>query len=327
MKRLLKQAALSVLSSRPVYGLLQSRSLRDRRPTILCYHTLGPDDETMDAWTVLRACDFRQQLAFLREHYDIVSLDEALSHPAPTPRAKAVLTFDDGDAGLFNHLLPIIEAEAVPVTVYIATAQIVEGRAYWFDRVMNALQGQECADIDLRHAGLAKWRVGPQTGAARWMVISDILEALKRMPPDRREALAQDVVAQAGPSQRAFTPLKPMTVEQLKILAANPHVTIGAHSHCHNLLDQIPLEEASDSIDRSRKLLQDWTGQPVRHFAYPNGNMNPALQKRLELLGFATGAALTVGQDDKTPNAFALPRISIGRYDDIRRFRLRLVGL
>ncbi|WP_324752394.1 polysaccharide deacetylase family protein [Roseovarius sp. Pro17] len=326
MKGLLKQAALSVLSSSPTYGFLQRRFLRDHPVTILCYHTLGPEDETMDAWTVLCVADFREQLAFLREHYDIVSLDEALSHPAPNSRPKAVLTFDDGDVGLFNHLLPIIETEAIPVTVYIATAQIVEGRAYWFDRVMNALQGQQSVDIDLRHAGLSKWSVGPQTGAARWLVISDILENLKRLPPDQRETLAQDVVAQSGPSQRAFTALQPMTIKQLQALAANPLVTIGAHSHCHNLLDQIPINEARGSIDQSRELLQDWTGQPVRHFAYPNGNMNAALQDSLESLGFATGAALTAEQDGESLNAFALLRISIGRYDDIKRFRLRLVG-
>ena len=327
MKYRLKQAALSVLGGPPVYGFLQGRARRAGGPTILCYHTLGPGEEVMDAWTVLRATDFQRQLAFLRKHYEIASLDDALSSPAHRSRPKAVLTFDDGDAGLFDHLLPIIETEKVPVTVYIATAQIAEGRTYWFDRVMNALQGQDCADIDLRHAGLASWRVGPQTGAARWQAISDILEALKRMPPDRREALAEDIIAQAGPAQRAFTPLRPMSIAQLKTLAANPHVTIGAHSHCHNLLDQIPIDEASASIDRSRKLLQEWTGQPVRHFAYPNGNMNAALRGTLDRLGFATGAALEVGPGDDGPSAFALPRISIGRYDDIRRFRLRLVGL
>ncbi len=323
---MLKRRIRGLLGSRHIYPVLRRRALRADPVTILCYHTLGPDRETMDAWTVLRAGDFQAHISVLQEHYEIVSLDEALEPAAPDSRPRAVLTFDDGDVGLFNHLLPMLEGCSLPVTIYIATGQIEVGRPYWFDRVMNALQGPGPFDIDLREAGLQTWTIGLDTGPARWATISDILETLKRLPPERREVLADDLIARA-PSASGMTPLAPMSLDQLKTLAANPNVTIGAHSHCHNLLDQIPLDAATESVRRSRDLLQDWTGQPVLHFAYPNGNQSAPLRQALGRLGFASAAVLDNRLSEPGQDRHELSRLAIGRYDDAPRFQLRLVGL
>ncbi len=323
----LKQIALNVLSAGPVYATLRRRALRGNPTLLLCYHTLGPDAEVMDAWTVARASEFRRQIRFLQQHFDIVSLDQALNSTAPVARPRAVLTFDDGDIGLFTHLLPIVEAEALPVTIYIATAQIETGRPYWFDRIMNALQNPGATTISITADGAKSWRVGPETGAERWRVISDILETLKLAPPSTREDLTRDILRQAGPARTEFTPLAPMSPDQVHALAQNPHITIGAHSHCHNLLDQIPLDQAETSMRRSRNLLQHWSGQPVDHFAYPNGNHNAGLQQAAERAGFRTAAALgdTLCTDLRT-NPYAIPRVLVGRYDSLARLRLRFIG-
>ncbi len=323
----LKQTALSVLSTGPAYTLMRSHALRTNPTLVLCYHTLGSDTEVMDAWTVARARDFQQQIAFLRQYFDIVSLDQALDPAAPASRPRVVITFDDGDVGLFTHLLPIVEAEALPVTLYIATAQIESGQPYWFDRIMNALQNPGVTTIRVEASGPKTWQIGPETGAAKWMVISDILETLKTVAPDLREALTLEILQQAGPSQANVTPLAPLTREQLRELAQSPYVTIGAHSHCHNLLDQIPLDEAAQSIQGSRKLLQKWTEQPINHFAYPNGNHSPALQDAVKQAGFTSATALGSELCDPLQvNPYAIPRVLVGRYDSLTRLRLRFIG-
>lgn len=326
--RALKTTALALLSQGPVHAVLRARMLRDAPTLVLCYHSLGPDTDTIDAWTVTRAADFRDQIALLRQWFDIVSLGEALDPAMPTSRRpRAVITFDDGDIGLFTHLLPIVKAEALPVTLYIATAQIESGQAYWFDRIMNALQNPGPTTISLDLNGVRTWQVGPETGAARWMVISDILETLKTVSPERRERLTRTILEQAGPVQSKFTPLAPLTVGQLQELGATPHVTIGAHSHCHNLLDQIPLDQAETSIQKSRDLLQNWTGQPVDHFAYPNGNHTPELGEAVRRAGFRSATILEGTLSATTPpDPYAIPRVLVGRYDSLERLRLRFIG-
>lgn len=320
---MIRRLATKVLAAPPLWAALHRRATTARPVTVLCYHTLGPDRGGVDGWTMLRQRDFRAQLDMLNRHYEIVSLDAALDPDPGTGKPRAVLTFDDGDRGLSAHLLPILSDHPVPVTVYVATGQFETGRPFWFDRAVNALQGDGVIDVE----GLGRWTLPPkgQGGKARWAVVGDILAALKAAPPKDRERLT-DTVADQG-TDPPDPALGPMTMDELKTLAARPGVTIGAHSHGHELLDQIPLEDARDSVARSRDLLRDWTGQEIRHFAWPNGNHTAALRAMVRNLGFASATALGETVAPKDADRFALPRISVGRYDSLERVKLRLVGL
>lgn len=115
--------------------------------------TLRRANDPLDAWIALSVDDFRAHIDVLRRDYDTVSLDAALG-PASNARLRVVLTFDDGERGLYDHLLAIVRAEALPATVYVATEQIETGRAYWFDRVVNALQGDGVTRIALEGLGI-----------------------------------------------------------------------------------------------------------------------------------------------------------------------------
>lgn len=321
---MIKALALSALSAPPIWGLLRRRALKDDPLTILCYHTLGPDRGGVNGWTALREGDFRAQLADLQAHYDIVSLEAALDGAldgAGGKRGQAVLTFDDGDRGLHAHLLPILRETPVPVTIYVATRQFETRQPFWFDRVVNALQGAG----EIRVEGLGAWTLPGTRGKAHWEALRPILQALKEADPSERDALADKVAAAGGAAPEPA--LGPMTMDELQELAAHPSVTIGAHTHGHELLDQLPLDEARASVARSRELLRDWTGQAVDHFAFPNGNHTRALREMVKDLGFRSATILEERTAPRGCDPFALPRISAGRYDSAARMRLRLVGV
>jgi len=327
-RSMLKSAATRALTAPLPYAALRRAYDPGRGVTILVYHTLGADDEDMDAWTVLKASDFRRQMDVLREHYDIVSLDEALQGAPSGGRPQVVLTFDDGEAGLHRHLLAIVEELRLPVTIYVATRQIESGEPYWFDRVMNALQVAAPIALDL---GLAPehgpWHLDATTGAATWRTIHAVLELMKRQTADAREqTLAALERATAGVAKRPVHPLAPLTHRELQEIAASPYVTIGAHSHCHSLLDCIPLAEAGTSIRRSKTSLEAWIGRPLSHFAYPNGNWNDAVAGLVADAGFASATILEHRLWGRTGSPHAIPRIPVGRYDSLERFKLRLLG-
>lgn len=318
---MIKSAALRFLGSKPVWALLLKRSLKADPVTILCYHTLGPDQGGINGWTVLRQGDFRAQLADLRAQYEIVSLDEALLGEQGT-RPRAVITFDDGDRGLYTYLSPILQETGVPVTLYVATEQFETGQPFWFDRVVNALQGPGQITLD----GVGEWTLPGGGGKAHWAALGPILNALKGLDPALRDAAADKIAAQ-GRAPETPERLGPMTLEQLEIMARTPGVTIGAHTHGHELLDQISADAARASVARSRTLLQGWTGQDIRHFAFPNGNHTSALRDMVRDLGFASATLLEDRTAPRGCDVFALPRISVGRYDSLSRVRLRLAGI
>lgn len=325
MKEYIKRSGIRVLSSAPFYTALRAGSLLGNPTSILCYHTLRPSSETFDAWTVLRLKDFQDQIAFLRQNYELVSLSNAMARHGEPGRPRLVLTFDDGEWGLFEHLLPVVEAQKIPVTVYVATRQIETGTPFWFDRVMNVLQVKEPLQLQLNLKRKREWRVDVETGKMRWKQIGAVLEALKEVPEEERDRLADMIAAQAGSSTLAFAPLRPMTADELRNLATHPLVTIGAHSHGHELLDQLPVGVASASIARSKAWLENLIGEPVHHFAYPNGNYTIDLMAEIARLGFETATTLDERLVDASADRFALPRIGIGRYDALDRIKLRLV--
>lgn len=321
-----KRLARAALARGPLYALARSRALQGGAVTILMYHTIGRDDDDFDAWTVVRRGDFLRQVEWLRRHYAVLSLDDALGGRVGD-RPPAVITFDDGEAGLHEHLLPIVEREQLPVTVYVATGQIQTGCPYWFDRVMNATQVAASTVLDLTEVGLGRRTLEPAAGERAWRAIGDLLDKLKSLAPEAREAATTRIEAALAPvPRRRITQLAPLSVAQLRAVAASRWVTIGAHTQDHSLLDQIPLPEASVSIDKSRRLLCEWTGCAVEHFAYPNGNHNSALVSEVERLGFRSAMATGKGLWRPAESRFAMQRVPVGRYDDLDKFKLDLLG-
>jgi peptidoglycan/xylan/chitin deacetylase (PgdA/CDA1 family) len=328
-----KRLARRILTSAAVYPALRRRANIAGSCAILTYHTLGDDDEDFDAWTVVRQGDFERQIATLRQTHDIVSIDEGLRfgkaeslESQSDQRPKAVLTFDDGHEGWHERLLPIVDRLKLPVALYVATGHIESGQPYWFDRIMNAVQVDGAFSVDLSAFGLGVHAFPSAVGPAHWQVTSMLLERLKQGPALHRDAVADAVASQTQTlRKRRFKPLKPLTVQQLVELAEHPCVTLASHSHDHSLLDQVSVTEAQRSVDRSIQTLKRWTGRSVTHFAYPNGNVNDALVDELSGLGLRSATTTQVALHRAGQHPLRVPRLAVGRYDDMDRFKLSLV--
>ena len=105
---------------------------------VLGYHQVGapqPGPVNIDP------AAFADQVAWLAEAAAPLSLDAAadLLDEPPTPDAgprgprPVVVTFDDGTADFVDVALPILERHGVPVTLYLATRWVEEGRSFWDD--------------------------------------------------------------------------------------------------------------------------------------------------------------------------------------------------
>jgi peptidoglycan/xylan/chitin deacetylase (PgdA/CDA1 family) len=107
---------------------------RPRGVVVLIYHRVGGESGVeLD----LPLAIFEEQMAALAASGRVVSLDRALEllrGPAvaedPPP---VVLTFDDGTADFVEAALPVLARYHLPVTLYLATAFIEEGRRFPHD--------------------------------------------------------------------------------------------------------------------------------------------------------------------------------------------------
>jgi peptidoglycan/xylan/chitin deacetylase (PgdA/CDA1 family) len=330
----LKSTLIQLAASEVVLRHVRRRVARSG-VTVFVYHDVGADEAVDDAWQIVRRRDFAAQVGHLLQHYEIVDLDTALhtlGEPAGRPgRPQAVLTFDDGLRGNHDHLLPMIEQLRVPVTIYVATGHVENQQGYWFDRVANALQPGFEGHIDLGRHGLGRYTISGAPGARRWSQVQRILVAAKSLDEARCIAVADLVEAQVraqAPAARTGMAdvLAPMTVDMLRAVAGHPLVTLGVHTHGHELLPMLEPALARRTVVDAQDHIQRWTGVRARHFAYPAGRSHAASRQLVAGLGFVTAVGTQPGVWTRAVDPMNIPRMSVGRYDSLATFKLNAVG-
>ena len=100
-----------------------------RRPSpglvVLIYHRVGSGTTSE---VDLDVGVFDEQLAWLREHSEVVSLDTAIQTAGARP--QVAITFDDGTADFVDHALPLLVRHGLPATLYVATRFVDEGQPF-----------------------------------------------------------------------------------------------------------------------------------------------------------------------------------------------------
>jgi peptidoglycan/xylan/chitin deacetylase (PgdA/CDA1 family) len=111
---------------------------------------------------------------------------------------------------------------------------------------------------------------------------------------------------------------------ELKTFAADPLVTIGAHSISHCNLAKQAEDAAAQEMAVSRARIEQALERPVMHLAYPYGDREAAGMREFALAaaaGFKTAVTTRPGMlfAENAGHMTALPRVSLnGNYQDAR---------
>jgi peptidoglycan/xylan/chitin deacetylase (PgdA/CDA1 family) len=329
IKQMVKNAVYRAASWEPILKARRNIKLRDSI-IVLMYHEVAEDDHDIESWTVVKKSDFVKQMEYIHNVFQVVSLDEALQQierGQAIHKPTAVITFDDGYAGNKEIVLPLAKSMKIPLTIFVSTRAVQEQIVYWYDRLIHALQGDKAIDVDLKHISLNRYFINRSKGSKNWAEIERLLRDLKTLGPSFRERVVADIIADLrGSTESGSYTMTPLTLSDLYELAGCPLITIGAHSHCHNILTQLSNEEITKSVQTSKALLELWINRPVRYFSYPNGNYNDVVVNSLKVSGFK-GSLTTVSRPWKRGESyFTIPRIGIGRYDSLDLFKVKISG-
>lgn len=295
---------------------------------VLMYHEVLPDEVKLPAWTIVRESEFRWQIDFLRAHFDVVTMDEALERVVGSSCAKrpfAVVTLDDGYKGNREIVLPIMESRGLPFIVYVATMAVIKNELYWHDRIINLLQEKSDIHINLQLDGQREEIIIKRHASDRnrWTETQRLLGKLKLMTPATRETAVQSIM---GGKNTSTSVIKMLTVEDLKHLSQSSNVTIGAHTHRHELLDQLTIEDVWETLTTANREIYRITGTAPNHFAYPNGNHNSDICKILKDVGYLTAVTTVHGIWSNFTGLLNIPRFGIGRFTSRGQFKAVLSG-
>jgi peptidoglycan/xylan/chitin deacetylase (PgdA/CDA1 family) len=266
---------------------------------------------------------------------DLVSMDEAERRlgDASSP-FFAALTFDDGFRDTLDIVLPILQKHAAPAAVYCVPGFASRSAALWWVDLEEAVR--KLPRIGLR-IGKDDLSLPAITPAEKTKAFEAVYWRLRSLPEPELRACVAALAAQAGHDSAACVGQLCLDWEGLRRLAADPLITIGAHTMTHPRLATLPPDEAREEMAESRAALQKELGLPIRHFAYPVGDATSASAREFALaeeLGFATAVTTTPGHlnpgqgQGLAQGLASLPRVSLnGLHQNMRALRSLLSGL
>ena len=326
----IKDVLYSCMANEAFLGLTRKYRFKNNI-VVLMYHEVLPDDSGVEAWTVVKESAFIRQMQFLKQNFTLITIDEymeIMSHNKDTKDNYALVTFDDGYLGNKTVVQPIIDSLEIPISIFVATKAVKKQKLYWYNRVILAVNHNSDRAIDLSDNGLGLYNFDiRKSNQERWLETQKLLTDLKTLDIDYRNELVESLCSWKTQDNHATASLSFLSSTDIKKMAGDKYITFGAHSHCHNILTQLSLESAKDSIFKSKNLLEEWTGQSINHFAYPNGDYNIEIIDILQELGFKSSMSTINGLASRNSPKYEIPRIGIGRYDNIGNFKLRVSGV
>jgi peptidoglycan/xylan/chitin deacetylase (PgdA/CDA1 family) len=267
-----------------------------------------------------------------RSRVDVVSLDEM--HRRMTEgdfrRRFVCLTFDDGYRDTIEHAYPILKGAGMPFAVYVPTAFPDQlGELWWLvleaviarnERVGLVIDGEN-RSFDCRSV------------ADKRALYEELYWWLRRRETEpEMHAVVRDLAMRYQVDIAAFCQELCMNWQEIATLAADPRVTIGAHTVNHPMLSKLPEHAMRAEIDVSRAVIEAALGLRPAHLSYPYGDPGSAGPREFAIaaaLGFKTAVTTRPGVILRahTRKLLALPRISLnGEYQQLRYVRVLLSG-
>ncbi|UPK27450.1 polysaccharide deacetylase family protein [Bradyrhizobium sp. 195] len=267
----------------------------------------------------------RATLCHLRSRdIDIISMDELHERlvQGRFDRRFAAFTFDDGYRDNLDHALPVLREFDAPLAVYVAS-DFAEGTGrLWWVALEAVIAKAEQIDIKIGHSAL---RLDATTPAAKQAAFDRLHDWLRALPGEhdlKREIEA--LCAMHDVDMAALCRSLCLSWAEVKTFAADPLVTIGAHSVSHCNLAKLAEDIAAQELATSRARIEQALERPVLHLAYPYGDREAAGMREFGLAataGFKTAVTTRPGMlfPDNAGQMTALPRVSLnGNYQDAR---------
>lgn len=267
----------------------------------------------------------------LEAGFEPIALDDVQGRLAtPTDRPFACFTFDDGYRDNRDHALPVFRRHSVPFTIYVPTDYADGAGDLWWLVLEEAIA--RLAKTEVTIAGRA-YVFDTATDDSKTRAFHQIYWALRRIGEAEARAIVAALAIEAGFDTSEHCRNLVMSWDELRDIARDPLVTIGAHTKRHFALAKLDEASAHSEITESVARVEREIGRPCRHFSYPYGEETSAGAREFQIareLGLATAVTTRKGllHAPHASSLTALPRLSLnGDFQDARYLKVLLSGV
>lgn len=293
---------------------------RKRFYIVLIYHRVAILKKDPELLTVSPK-KFEEQIRYLKENCHVISLKEMTSNLKRNkiPKSAIIITFDDGYADNLYNAKPILEKYGISATVFVTTGNILSGREFWWDELERIFfeENITCKQLEIRINDVTYSRL-IQDEKDSLTAYRYLQKNMKLISSSEREEVLKNLFQWAGLKRTTRESHRVMTAEELKELAKEGMIEIGAHTVTHPSLSSGSPEQQLFEIRDSKSVLENILGLKINSFSYPFGSTEDADKKTMDLVrqsGFECGIANEQGNVSRNDNLFWIKRRLIRNWD------------
>jgi peptidoglycan/xylan/chitin deacetylase (PgdA/CDA1 family) len=315
-------------------GLVRAASLLPRRPrlTVFNYHRIGSiaDNPYDDGVYSATAKAFREQVLFLRRHFDLPPLERVVAAAADGfefRRPTALITFDDGYRDNYELAYPVLRDCGVPAVFFIPTGYVDHPRIPWWDRIAYAIKHSTAETLVLDIPARTTWDL---RSLPRPRVVKAVLDVFKQNAGRGEDEFIAHLEERAGialPDGMAARRWN-MTWDEIREVASGG-ISIGSHTHTHGILAGMDEAAQLRELQTSKSVLEREIGRPVTTVAYPVGiraAFNDTTKRAARRAGYRLGFSYYGGVNDQLGfDPFDVRRVTVELEEPMSLFRTRAV--
>lgn len=264
--------------------------------------------------------------------YDVISLDEIPDRIAAADQRPpfACFTFDDGYRDNRDYAYPIFKDRNLPMAVYVPAAFADGVGDLWWLALEEAIRKADAVGCEIEGRS---YRFDTRDDSEKGTAFHKLYWALRQVPEDDARSIVAGIAGRADYDASNLCRDLVMSWDELRAFAADPLVTIGAHTMGHYALAKLPLDRARQEMAESIARIETELGRPCRHFSYPYGSDSAACEREFDLardLGMRTAVTTRKGliRPGHATRLTALPRVSLnGDFQELGFVRTLLTGL
>lgn len=274
---------------------------------------------------------FKQQIAFLKENFTIVTMEEVIeawnAADGRLPENALLLTFDDGYIDNYTAVFPVLKEYHVQGSFFIPGKTFTENVLLDVNKVhfilastdINCLvkdvfayldeyrQAGDCKELASNEELFAKYAVAGRYDNKETIFVKRILQTA--IPEKLRNKISSELFKKyVGIPEDIFARELYMNRDQIRHMKREG-MFIGLHGYDHYWLGNLEEDEMQRDIDKALEIMDEFIDKDNWVLNYPYGSYNPAVLQYMESKGCKLGMVVKSEiADTQLHGRYVLPR-------------------
>lgn len=287
--------------------------------------------------------NFTEHMEFLCNNFNIISLEEMVNKQKKGELSdnSVAITFDDGYSDNSSYVKPLLKKLEIPATFFVTTCNIGTKREFWWDELerlllypgklksenfidffglnlsLNLKQAADYSEKDFEKNRL--WTVLDSSNPGpRHELYIRLCSELRGMSLHQREQIIDYIRLCGGLPETGRDTHLSLSYDQLSQLGNDHFLDIGSHTVSHSVLSNLSADNQRFEIVKSKECLEKITGQTIKSFSYPFGNIGDYTKQARDFVceaGYQYSCSNFPGLVGPDTDPFQLPRFLVRNWN------------